>query len=519
MPVDCDMNTSTAMAPARRPLYVTIVLSVFLHVAVIAAVMQIDMPWTGSSDATGVLDVMLAGPGTDTDMPEPASATEVSTDELIRVRAESAQPEPLATAMRPPALEYDSRRFLPTTVGSAATAVAAARYEVLEDYLPPLDIPIWEPELAVHMDVAERQMLEQRLEDWLNDPEQLINASDAQQWEFDGALYEVNSVTVPARSATGLDRTIIEVTTSRGGRLMSTRMELKRLAFSHYAQFINHWDSNVYLSRDRIEGRFHSNSAVNIDTATGERPQFAGPVTIAAVQSRSRSLQRSGMFEAGLQTMADRIPLSSDTDPAPVAALEDDTRVYHFTADTFIRFHGNGDFTWWTAASTDITVREPAAPGTLMLLAEDGVSLSVQGQVAGTVLVYSPRMIRITGNLIYASNPLDDVTSEDWLSLISDHTIQVADAGVTGPGDLHIHGALYARNRFSVRGFRRGNNDAVLSIIGSLVAGSVSATEPRYATEVIFDPRLEFFRAPGFPMTTRYALESRDEHWTLASNR
>lgn len=517
MPTDCDMSVPSASGSDHGPLRVTIVLSVCLHVAVLAAAFRMDLPWSGGDvrHRAGVLDVTLDGQGE-------AVATETSSipaDLTERALPTAAPPEPVSPAVPPPSPGPEIARFYPTTFASSETRIALAGLGPTEDHLPALDSVHWEPELVVEMADAEQRMLEQHLETWLADPVQLVS-NDSHHWEFDGVLYEAAALALPAQSSTDLDRTLIEVRKYHGGRWLSTRMQLRRLAFSHYAHFINNWDPDVYLSRDTIEGRFHSNSAVNIDTSARVRPQFAGPVSIAAVQRQSNMLQRSGMFKAGLQTMVDRIPLSAETHPAPVSELEDSAKIVRFSTDTSIRFHGNGSYTWWPSANRADAVHETVLDtGTLILIADEGVALSVQGEVAGRVLVYSPRMIRITGDLVYANDPLRDEASGDWLSLISDHTIQIAEASVTGPGDLSIHGALYAGNRFSVRGFRSGNNTAVLSITGSLVAGSVSATEPRYATRVVYDPRLDTHRAPGFPMTGRYALESRDEHWALATAR
>ena len=46
-----------------------------------------------------------------------------------------------------------------------------------------------------------------------------------------------------------------------------------------------------------------------------------------------------------------------------------------------------------------------------------------------------------------------------------------------------------------------------LMIYGSVAAGSVSATEPRFATRIEFDNRLTTMRAPGFPLSDRYELD------------
>ena len=55
-----------------------------------------------------------------------------------------------------------------------------------------------------------------------------------------------------------------------------------------------------------------------------------------------------------------------------------------------------------------------------------------------------------------------------------------------------------------------------MSIYGSLTAGSISATEPRYATRTEFDPRFERTRPPGFPETERYEVEGWDGQWRVA---
>ncbi len=55
----------------------------------------------------------------------------------------------------------------------------------------------------------------------------------------------------------------------------------------------------------------------------------------------------------------------------------------------------------------------------------------------------------------------------------------------------------------------------MLHIYGSLTAGTLSATEPRYATKIQFDQRLEVLRPPRFPMTDRYAIESWDGAWRV----
>jgi hypothetical protein len=52
-------------------------------------------------------------------------------------------------------------------------------------------------------------------------------------------------------------------------------------------------------------------------------------------------------------------------------------------------------------------------------------------------------------------------------------------------------------------------------IYGSVTAGSITATEPRFATKIEFDRRLTNARPPSFPLTDRYELESWNGEWRV----
>ncbi len=140
--------------------------------------------------------------------------------------------------------------------------------------------------------------------------------------------------------------------------------------------------------------------------------------------------------------------------------------------------------------------------------------LHVKGTVNGKVLVYSPERIVIDGDLVYAQDPEEVPDADDYLGLVSDKYVDIAPPNVTGPGDLVINAAIYAKRRFAVRGYR-DRNDALLYIYGSLSVGTLSATEPRYYTRIRFDQRLEELRPPGFPMTDRFEVESWDMAWEV----
>jgi hypothetical protein len=148
-------------------------------------------------------------------------------------------------------------------------------------------------------------------------------------------------------------------------------------------------------------------------------------------------------------------------------------------------------------------------------LGAPGATVFVQGVVAGMFLVYSPHKIVIEGNLAYARDPRTVADSGDYLGLVSDRDIEVASPRVTGPGDLQVDAALYAKRRFVVTDIDHSRT-ATLRIYGSLAAGSLTASEPRYATRIAYDPRFERSRPPGFPATNRFAADDWDGVWTEA---
>jgi len=103
--------------------------------------------------------------------------------------------------------------------------------------------------------------------------------------------------------------------------------------------------------------------------------------------------------------------------------------------------------------------------------------------------------------------------AEDYLGIVSDRVVEIPGPAITGGGDLEIDAAIYAGRRFVVTDIDRGRT-STLRIYGSLAAGTISATEPRYATKIDYDTRFERQRPPGFPSTNRYEVANWDGQWT-----
>jgi hypothetical protein len=334
-------------------------------------------------------------------------------------------------------------------------------------------------------------------------------------WEQDGRQYSATFIQQRANEGTALDRVIAEVSTSDRGKQLTTRLNLKRLAFSQFTQMVDHWDPMVQIHDDTIVGRFHSNSQFNLMYDSRTAPQFLGKVTTAARSFNTESNGRrrdSDIFRGGIEMDAGRIGLPEELKPFEWAPREEGARVHELTNDTRIRFYADGSYTLRTRESADTQYVNSPSTHPVYFIAGRGVELFVKGTLAGKVLIYSPERIVIEGSLTYAHDPRTTPNATDYLGLVCDRYVEVAPPGVTGPGDVEINAAIFAGRRFVVTSIDNPRT-ATLRIYGSLAAGTLSATEPRYATKIDYDGRFETRRPPGFPSTNRFEVDEWDGQW------
>jgi hypothetical protein len=334
-------------------------------------------------------------------------------------------------------------------------------------------------------------------------------------WRDDGQEYTAVLKPVPASDAMGMEQLLVELTTERDGRRLATELRMNRIAFSNFAQFIDRWDPNVQIHDDLIDGRFHSNTEIRVSRDRGVQPVFNGKVTVAGADIRTEGIgfvNRRQMFPAGIETRVRRIGL-----PPRAAAFDDGAvpaeRVRRIVATALLTFHADGSFESRPLAGGGAAERGALGEEPLYLVAEDGASLHVRGVVNGKVLVYSPEHIVIDDDIRYLADPRTP-GADDYLGLVAERSVEIGEPDKTGPGDLEVHASIYARNRFAVRA-ARSRRSGTLIVYGSVTAGSVSATEPRYATRIEFDDRLTTMRAPGFPLSDRYELDAAAGEWRV----
>ncbi len=351
-------------------------------------------------------------------------------------------------------------------------------------------------------------------------------------WSHRGRAYEARITRFEKGDSMHVDHLVVAVRTEEDGQALSTKLQVKHMAFSSFTELVDHWDPLVQIHDDRIDGRFHSNSEIYVTKMEGVEPHFSGKVTTAQDVDTTYSkgfVSRREIFSGGLETHVRPIllPHGFEVSPSADAAAH---RMRRFDRDVRIRFYADGSFGWHyldgddTGKGDNVERREqagktrrtlPNAP--FYLIGADKVELHVEGVVNGKVMVFSPRDIVIDGDITYAVDPRTAV-SDDYLGLVAGRDVEIAKSSITGPGDLHVQASIYARRWFIVRGYST-RDTATLYLFGSVTAGSLTATEPRYRTKLQFDRRFEEARPPGFPMTDHYEVEAWDGKWRADGDR
>ncbi len=337
-------------------------------------------------------------------------------------------------------------------------------------------------------------------------------------FEYRNQKFEINIQHLSARSATELDEVLFEITTEQDRKLLSTQLRMRRLAFSNFAQLVDNWNPHVAVHNDVFEGRFHTNYAFTISRSKGIGPKFHGKVTTAAYDVKTSGdfpiIDQNSIFIGGIETGVKQIRLPKNFSPFCDGSKLRRDQAQILTEESWITFQKDGCYTWKSKASPTVEHRKKIPATSFFIVGNKGAKIHVKGTVNGKVLVYSADEIIIDDDLFYARPPDKFPKSDDYLGLVSERDIEVAAPKVTGPGDLHVYAAIYARDWFRIPNLY-SSGEAILYIYGSLSAGSLTATEPRYATYIRYDKRLETQRPPNFPVTERYEVVEWDKTWEI----
>ena len=382
---------------------------------------------------------------------------------------------------------------------------------------------------------TQQKMLNRKIRHWTENMEDFSDSSEPISWRHKGQTYIASFNRLPAAGDMDMDEVVVEIITEQHGKELRKELRMKKLAFSNFAQFTHLWDDNVTIHDDILDGRFHSNSTIYLSSDRHAKPIFNGKVTTASYQVDIDAIGSRGskknIFLGGLQTRVKKIRMPkpnllfdeklNDLLDNKIDNLLDNTLVLN--EDTQIHFNHDGSVSWQAmnnSAAHDSDTADQVEPRIqsksigdepFYILAGSSVKLSASGTVNGKVLLYSPKRVTIEGNLVYA-NRGDIASGGDFLGIVSGRNVVIAASSITGPGDLRIDASIYAKGLFKVKNYRSAQS-ATLHLFGSVSAMSLGATEPRYATNIVFDQRLENTRPPGFPVTNRYELAAVDQDW------
>jgi hypothetical protein len=428
-------------------------------------------------------------------------------------RAEPVRPEPREPPSEPAPVERVVE-VSPPAAEQPAELPPPDEPQLAGGDIPAETAPPSSVETVRSFDSDEQRTVQRRLASWTGRFDAAA-AGETLEWRDDGREYTAVLKPLPAADAMGMEQLKVELTTQRDGERLVTELRMNRIAFSNFAQFVDRWDPGVQIHDDLIDGRFHSNSEIRVSQDRRVRPVFNGKVTVAGADIRTEGpgyLNRREMFPEGIETRVRRIGLPSRTAAFDDGAVPPD-RVHRIARDSLLTFYADGTFDSHAVADGAPAERGTLGAAPFYLVAEEGVDLQVRGVVNGKVLVYSQEDIVVVDDLRYLDDPRA-AGADDYLGLVAERSVEIAEPEVTGTGDLELHASIYARSRFAVRN-ARSRRSGTLIVYGSVTAGSISATEPRFATRIEFDDRLTTMRAPGFPLSDRYELDSAAGEWRV----
>jgi hypothetical protein len=454
---------------------------------------------------------------------DPVASERSSTPDTASESASSAEQREETTetvAQRPPSDTNDhgavGERTAPQPTETDASSLAPAAAAAGELASAASEAGPTDTRPAQAATTREQNMLSRRFSSWTG--QFAPGAADSRvAWKQNGQAYTAVFHQQASGDPMGVEHVVVDVSTTQGGKKLSTQMTMTRLSFSNFAQFVDRWDPEVQIHDDEIDGRFHSNTEIHLLSTGSVSPVFHGRVTLAAhdidTGDSMWNLNRRRVFPEGVETGVRRIALPSHFLGFLNDAAKGEANVQRFERDARITFYEDGTYAWSYLRDGAPEERRALTLPAHYLLGLDGATLRIKGRVRGKVLVYTPERIVIENDLRYA-RARDAPDADDYVGLVAEKSVEIAAPDVTGLGDLHVDASIYALRQFAVRDFR-SRPSGTLTIFGSLTAGSLTATEPRYATKIEFDPRLKNARPPSFPLTDRYELESWDGEWRV----
>ena len=362
-------------------------------------------------------------------------------------------------------------------------------------------------------------------------PVQQQNRSDGNSIEIiSGQLYSyiMNDTDIPPNSVENWDEyTLLLISSGTYGNTKVTiEVLMQRDSFSKYAYFSEQETNSEdrtrwWITDDVIYGPIHTNGTFHIYGAPSFHGLVSSPNT-PYVQAEYGD-NRPPNFYGGTNFNAEykQSPPQSELDKL-VAKADPNSNGLSFRTDINIRYEviNNKGFVYINKTNTnDMTIHDMQSFNGIISTTGEA---TVEGVVKGQSTLHAKGDVKITGDITYKTNPLDDESSTDQLGIVSENNIIVDREAhkFQGDSDLNVQASLMTLNgSFKVEGWDEGPPKGSLNMLGGIFQkyrGSVSKSDNRdviihgYDKNYRYDPRLRTSSPPAFPRESQFSIK----HWT-----
>jgi len=288
---------------------------------------------------------------------------------------------------------------------------------------------------------------------------------------------------------------------------------------STFAKFAFYGGTNasaaMWETGDTVGGPSHTQGKLK----TFGSPVFMGKATSLSglTMTGTKNPQFLGGFESGVS-----IPMPPLTSYNAIYGAGASGGYAQTGGNLYLKFNADGTVSWKTAAAAAYTTQSLSTFAPNGVIALDKGSLFVEGTLNGRVTLASLRSagttggtVRITNNLVYASNPLTNPASDDILGVVSYGDFTIADNGAT---EFNAQGSFYSyKGGLQVENFnsRPAGN---LRLLGGMMVeylyatsnGATGTSRRGYNLKTQFDERMaEAANQPDyFPSTSAFEILS-----------
>ncbi|MFQ5864303.1 MAG: hypothetical protein ACE5IW_03645 [bacterium] len=313
---------------------------------------------------------------------------------------------------------------------------------------------------------------------------------------FMGADYSVSITEITGDSTTEAKKIQVTSVATYENESDTSITVLMQPAYSYYYFFLNNlWPATLdYETGDTLVGPIHANPRIRIK---GD-PVFIAKVSSADINYHAVLGGDDPKFYGGAEFGTAIIDLSSSilTPLRNVCTSGGDA----YVSEIWVEFTGT---TYTVYGDPYITPLGPSQDltdfnGTIY----SPQRVHVKGTVDGQITVFSDDRLWIEDDIVCANDPSIDPTSDDFIGLIAEHQIFIAD-NLANRSDLIIHAAIMARHDEILVDNPGTGSRGILTIVGSIIEQDYDSTPATdYVLNHIPDSRLIDKTPPYFPRIT-----------------